>query len=228
MKNLLLILLSCLCCNSCMFKGFDQAFELTVTVLDMDGKPVKDRKVKAIAGSPFNGTIGFGRITGTAITGLNGQAVLNYTLNISDSSQDYAVIATEDDSLFKCINILTHTLSNKEENTIKKTGTLKMDSLVPFKIRIKTNRDDVTGFEATINSNFNSGNVSELVNNTFTKINFTTTMPKVDTIISTKVYSKADFIIRTSMFFKNEAIGNSRTSVIKNYDNRNNTYLIEF
>jgi hypothetical protein len=228
MKNLILILTICFLSNSCGFKGYDQSYEMTVTVLDMDGKPVKGRKVKALAGFEFHGTIPSGKVTGTATTDANGQAVLNYTLSVWGSGQDYATITTEDDALFKCTNVLTHISDNKQSSTIKKTGTLTMDSLVPFRIRFKTNRDDATSVGVLINNEKNLH--SDLtINTVFLKNTLFISTPKVDTIISTMVYSKARFTMLNSMNFKNQPVNISKgLTVVFKFEDRSSVYLQEF
>jgi hypothetical protein len=212
-----------------MYKGYDQSFETTVTVVDMDGKPVKERIVKALKGFNFSGRVPTdSRLGGSsATTDANGQVVLKYELNISSSSQDYMVIAADDDILFKCVNVITHTVPTEKTSTIKKTGTLKMDSLVPFKIRFKTSRDDVNGLRVIVNSKLPLGD--DIIHNNFMDVQISTSTPKIDTIISTKVYSKASFIMSNGMLFKNEPTYIAKNNTfISSFDNRNTIYLQEF
>lgn len=208
MKNLIVLLTLCFWTTSCRFQGLDQSFEMTVTVLDMDGKPVKGRTVSVSkSNSSFSGSIRFLRNTGaTAITDVNGQAVLKYDLQLSDSNQDFAVITAQEDDLFKNINVVTHTLSSQTTKLIKQTGIIRMDSLVPFKIRFKTNREDVKYLHLTVKSDvsYSSPRDFTLIERDFFMVTpISTTTPKIDTIISPLVYSKADFWLRNGMTFIN-------------------------
>jgi hypothetical protein len=229
MKHLILLLALCLSSNACRYKGESQPFETTVTVLDMDGNPVKGRTVKAFAdNSQFSGALSSSnRLKASATTDAKGQVVLAYNLDISDSSQEFAIIAADDDGVFKCTNVVKHNYQSAK-GTIKLTGTIKMDSLVPFKIRFKTNRDDVKALIVLIN-NAPSTPTDDVINTVFLKNTISTTTPKIDTIISTKVYSKASFTMFNGMNFKNapEFIIKDRT-LVTSFDNRNTFYLQEF
>lgn len=206
----ILILFLLLSTQSCTDNGFSQPFETTVSVVDMDGKPLKGRTVKVRTGfgppvSPFNDSISqFGKVLTSAVTDANGQAVLNYTLNaFSDIAPDIAVVAAVDGDVYKCVNFVTHTVVYGNQAKMKMTGKISMDSLVTFRMRCKTNRTDVTGIQfLAYNSPFASNRTD--IERSFIREYIRTTTPQLDTVIMTRVYSKAPFRVANSMVFKNE------------------------
>jgi hypothetical protein len=233
MKLFILLVLICLSNPSCMYRGCTQGFATTLTVLDMSGKPIKGRKVKALKSfSSFFGSLSSSdQLLTTAITDANGQALLRYNLSISDSSQDFCVLTAEDDALLKTVKVATHTLGNTCGSIKKLTETIQMDSLVPFKIRFKTSRDDVKSFQVNVTNdpslmqpqNFN------FIKRIFIDSSINTTTPKLDTIINTLVYSKADFMMWNSMSFKNAPVFISKgLTLMKSDVNRNLVFLQEF
>ena len=207
----ILVLFLLLSTQSCTDNGFSQPFETTVSVVDMDGKPLKGRTVKVRTGfgppvSPFNDSISqFGKVLTSAVTDANGQAVLNYTLNaLSDIAPDIAVVAAVDGDVYKCVNFVTHTVVYGNQAKMKMTGKISMDSLVTFRMRCKTNRTDVTGIQfLAYNSPFAS-NRTDNIERSFIREYIRTTTPQLDTVITTRVYSKAPFQVRNSMNFKND------------------------
>jgi hypothetical protein len=103
--------------------------------------------------------------------------------------------------------------------------------LIVLKIRFKTNRDDVKLFHVNVNNdpflmqpqNFN------FIKRIFVDSFNSTTTPKLDTIINTLVYSKADFMMWNSMSFKNApAFISKGLTLMKSDVNRNLVFLQEF
>lgn len=228
MKSLILILTICLWNNSCTYKDDTQSYETTVTVLDMDGKPVKRRKVTVFTGfTEFTGnTLGFNSVETSEITDINGRVVLKYNLSLTDAGIEYAMITAEDDVLFKSTNVVTHPFYKSPE-TLKTSETIKMDSLVPFRVRFKTNRDDVKAFSVVINNDNATGKA--VIKKVFMRTAFSATTPRIDTIINTMVYSKTNFMMNNSMDFKNQPSSISKGIIlVTNLDNRNAIYLQEF
>ena len=230
--QIFIILALCLLITSCMFRGFSQPFRMTVSVVDMDGKALKGRTVKIYRSiSSFHGELYNAVADSWAVTDANGQAVLNYSLNISDSSQDFAVVTADDDDVYKCVNIVMHSLDNKKHATIKKTGTVQMDSLVPLKMRFKTERTDVQGVSVGVyndpflysQQDFNT--ISRIFQKEFIK----TTTPKLDTIITTKVFSKAKFILWNYMSFTKDPVSISTgLTIFTSASDRNSVFVQTF
>ena len=205
----ILVLFLLLSTQSCTDNGFSQPFETTVSVVDMDSKPLKGRTVKVRTGfgppvSPFNDSISqFGKVLTSAVTDANGQAVLNYTLNaLSDTAPDIAVVAAVDGDVYKCVNFVTHTVVYGNQAKMKMTGKISMDSLVTFRMRCKTDRTDVTGIQFFVSGSSFSNRTD--IERSFIRESIRTTTPKLDTVITTRVYSKARFQVRNSMNFKND------------------------
>ena len=134
---------------SCQPQDIRQPFETTVTVEDMDGKPIVGKIVKVFGSSSntyYNDTIRdfYARATDSATTDKNGKVVLHYELvDRTDISPLFALIVVKDDAQFKAVNYINHESSHIITRAGKFSGTIKMDSLVPFSLRLKTNRDDV-------------------------------------------------------------------------------------
>ena len=218
MKNTILLLTICFWSYSCTFQGFSQSFENIVTLEDMNGKPIKGHEVRVLRNTSNSFPSSFDQELKSAITDNNGQAILNYNLNISDSSQDYAYILGEDDKLLKAVNFVTHTLTNKQSKIIERTDTIRMDSLVPFKFRVKTEKSDIRALRVYIFS------YSGSIQRNFADEYLFSNMSKIDTTTSVLVYSKADFIIRV---FTNNVSTLTNEIPIQNNVNRKDVFLLE-
>jgi hypothetical protein len=137
MSRLIVLLIICLWSNACHFQGYTQNFETTIQVVEVDGKPLKGRVVKfykLLGISYFVGSTSHSP-EGTVTTDVNGNAVFNYGLDISDSNSDYATFTTEEDTVWKLVSYPYHLVSAKKKK--KQTLKIVMDSLTTIRIRLQ-------------------------------------------------------------------------------------------
>lgn len=233
MKNLVFVTFCfVLGLSSCSITDNSQPYEMTALVVDMNGKPLKDREVRVfVRTEPFRGSIFRDEQThALGVTDANGQVVLRYSLDLEVPQQFATAFASEDDEM-RTVSIITHPSNSTKSDVIKKSGIIQMDSLVPFTMRFKTDRVDVTG----LNSFMGSGQIFSSLQNT-TNISRTflsgftvTKTPKLDTLITTKVYSKAEFSFINTMSLANSPYSISKGIVKfeKNQD-RSGVYLQTF
>lgn len=154
---------------------------------------------------PFSGFIFNDEQThALGITDGNGQVVLRYSLDTDDAQQFATVFASEDDAL-RTVSVITHQTNSTKTDVVKKSGTIQMDSLVPFTLRLKTDRVDVRGLNVFMASGqiFSSIQNTTNIQRTFTNVFSMTNTPKLDTLITTKVYSKAEFSFISSLSLAN-------------------------
>ena len=230
MKKLVLSLSVCLFINSCIYKGSVQSYEMTVKVVDMENKPIKGYSVKSLVGTAnFNGIIPSNHVKteATAVTDVNGVAVLTYNLDDSDSFSETATIVVSEDDLFKPVNVLSHGKSGP----LKKTGTIFMDSLVPLKIRIKTNRDDVASVNIRLTNEpiapYLTSLGKDIIKRGFMDSYFQVSTPKLDVIITAMVLSKNDVNMRIDMkLLKDSTI--TKVSRIYPFNYKDTVFLQEF
>jgi hypothetical protein len=205
-KAFLALIAICLTANSCGFKGYSQPYETTIQLVDMDGKPIKDVKVNIkmfINVGGFNNQGDF-RISNT--TNLEGNSVFNYSLNISEVTQDGASFAAADDTLWKVVNDVYHTVSNSgKEKTIKQVLKIQMDTLKTIKVRVQ--KTDATPRPLAIICQVNNGNAGVSTGSTYTtrlyenKFAFEWKKDSVgvlDTVLNCKIYAKAISYLRAS------------------------------
>jgi hypothetical protein len=218
--------------SSCLIRDNSQPFEMTATVLDMSGKPIKDREVRVfVRTQPFSGLIFNDEQTHAfGVTDEKGQVVLKYSLDIDDTQQFATVFANEDD-VFRTVSVITHSSSGNKTDVVKKSGTIQMDSLVPFTLRLKTDRVDVRGLNIFMTSGqiFSSVQNTTNIQRTFTNVFSTTNTPKLDTLITTKVYSKAEFSFISSLSLANSPYSISKGIVkFERNQDRSGVYLQTF
>lgn len=190
--------------SSCFVENNSQPYEMTARVVDMDSKPIKDREVRVfVRTQPFTGFLFSDEQThALGVTDADGQVVLRYSLDIDDGLQQFATVVASEDDVMKTVSVITHPANSTKTDIVKKSGTIIMDSLVPFTMRFKTERTDVTGFSTVVSSGqfFSSSqgqtNISRFFLNAFGQ----TRTPKLDTLITTKVYSKAEFGLNSALF----------------------------
>jgi hypothetical protein len=206
MKNAFIVLLYLvfLGTSSCI-KDNSQQYETTVTVVDVDGKPIKDRVVSIFVNTqPFFGSF-FNdpkAVFASNVTGVDGKVVLQYKLDLTDSPRQFITAIAQDEDLLRSVNVVTQQAFTST-NVVKNSGTIVMDSMVTFTMRLKTDRTDVQGVFASVNteqSNFSSINTTA-VQRIFLNAFAATRTPKLDTILKTKVYAKAPFLLNTTMTF---------------------------
>ena len=217
MKSLIttLLIFGVLLClmNGCMNDSIGSiAYSTTITVVDSDNKPLSGQKVKLVHGYGVRAdTFSFSSRNqsrykwDSTVTDNLGKAMFNYELTISESHQDYAAFATEEDKVWKNIEMISHTMnenhSNKSVNSLN--FTLRKDSLVPLSVRVQRANNSVGGISFGVYSDelqtySNSNGTESRINsrNFFTWSNESVML--VDTTFAVKVYSKASCNIASS------------------------------
>ena len=121
-------------------------YSTTITVTDMDGKPLAGQKVKLVYGFGFS-TLNPQQphTKDSAFTDNTGKATFNYSLTTSESHSDNALFGTEKDSTWENIETLSHGIFSSDESLNKRSFTLRKDSLVPLSVQIKKTSNRVGG-----------------------------------------------------------------------------------
>jgi hypothetical protein len=229
---LILILMTCIGC------GANQKIKINAvcTVVDMDNKPVKNRKIDLF--SILNGhnfqdsfTISKAILHQTKVTNDSGVVEFDYVWQNDESSTTFFHIVAKEDSFFRAVNHLTPQIPSLDKRKEDFKGTIKMDSLVPIKIRFKTNRSDADELKILIMNDPYLTTPQDLTLNPrkFIDKRIKITATTYDTTITTQVYKKADFMSWNIMFFKNTptTVGNKLVLMKKDVD-RNAVFLQEF
>ena len=194
MKNIKIITAFCLGILGCDIPAptVTQSFETTVQVVDMNGKPIPNRKVLLLVNlsnwySNFDtntiSNLGFGRET----TDANGHVKFNYKLSSDDIVQVANIIA-KDDTLYKAVTMVSHNVLSNKNESLKPEFMIKMDTLKAFKIRMKCDKTDMKSMYISVESRLSS-NESSIIDRNF--VRFLTETSK-DTTFSVRVFSKAD------------------------------------
>lgn len=122
-------------------------YSTTITVTDMDGKPLAGQKVKLVYGFGFS-TLNPQQphTKDSAFTDNTGKVTLNYSLTASESHSDIALFGTEKDSTWENIETISHGIFLSDEKSLnKRSFTLRKDSLVPLSVQIKKTSNRVGG-----------------------------------------------------------------------------------
>ena len=178
-------------------------FSTTITVVDRDNKPLAGQKVKLVYGVSvradtfaLNSQSKSNFKWDSTMTDNLGKATFNYELSISESHQDYAAFGTEEEKIWKNVEIISHTIS---ENHNSKSGnslsfTLRKDSLVPLSVRVQKTNNRVGGIRFGVYSDALrtfSNNAESAINSRIFFSWSSESVTLIDTIFNIKVYSKA-------------------------------------
>jgi hypothetical protein len=234
MKNILFVFfcLFFLGTTSCI-KDKSQSQETTVTVVDVDGKPIKERLVNIFVNSQrfFGFFQGNQQAFATGFTDANGQVVLRYKLDLSETPTQFVMAIAQDDESVRALNIVTHQGFSSTSGTSKTSGTIVMDSMTTFTMRFKTDRTDVQALsvQAGTESIIFTSTGTSIISRTFLGSFAQTATPRLDTVLTTKVYAKAPFNISASMSFKTNPFNINKGTIkfIKNQD-RSGVFLQTF
>lgn len=219
--------------SSCFIETNSQPYEMTARVVDVDSKPIPNREVRVfVRTQPFAGFLFSDEQThALGITDAEGQVVLRYSLDINEGLQQFATVFASEDDVMRTVNVITHPSNSTKRDVIKQSGTIVMDSLVPFTMRFKTERVDVTGFSTFVSSGqaFSSSQSQTNISRTFLNGFGQTRTPKLDTLITTKVYSKAEFWLNSALFLSGSPYSITKNNVrfSKNQD-RSGVFLQTF
>lgn len=230
-----LFLSICLCITSCFLNypacpvDYFQPFETTVKVVDRDGKPVKNKKVEAIQDYQdlgyFSENSGSKFEVASNITDNSGKVVLKYVLSHNCSQTHYGIIYVKGDSLFQPVNAIFHLNNEKDKviDTIKLSKTIIMDSLVPFKVRIKSAKTNINKVEISWRTLFND----TTINRTFLSSTLVLLPSPLDTTITARVFSKERFQMFNTIWLQDGSQIKGKNNVIDGTVNRNIIFIDE-
>jgi hypothetical protein len=171
-SQIFLFLAFCFTILSCdSYQEYSQPYEMTVTVVDMNEKPVKNRLVRVLDRFRDYSNNNFieGKELNRAITNNDGIATVRYKLLRAEYVAEQAWIIVTDDTLFKSVSYLTHVQDYAYEYWI------------------------LAGIQYTART----GEFDPIMSRTFANISVKNTRYKLDTTITTMVYSKANFGVTT-------------------------------
>lgn len=217
--------------------------EANVTLADASGKALKQTTV-ILKGYVINQER-------PQLTNENGQTQYQFDWQYNGSGSAFWVILAEETADYQMVNLLTSPNGyNESEGTVTLRDTIKMDSLVYFKIRVKTNRTDVANLSLSalregidpLPAKFSGGSnisgfdysgrstespVYRAIKKDFLKHNAPTSTPQLDTTFSLKVFARTAFKINATMGFK------TNTSTTQNFNvpakaARDSIFLIQF
>lgn len=229
-----LFLSICLCFSSCFLDypacpvSYFQPFETTVRVVDRDGKPVKNKKVVAIQAYQelryFNEN-SESKFDVASTTDNNGKVVLKYVLSHNCSQTHYGIIYVKGDSLFQPVNAIFHLNNEKDKviDTIKLSKTIIMDSLVPFKVRIKSTKTNINKVEISWRTLFSD----TTINRTFLSSTLVLLPSPLDTTITARVFSKERFQMSHTIWLQDGNQIKGKNNVIDGTVNRNIIFIDE-
>jgi hypothetical protein len=215
--------------------------EANVTLADASGKALKQKNLILS---------GYGIYPKRAqLTDENGQTQYLFDWSYNGSGKALWVIQAEETTDYQMVNLLSAPSGgNGSEGTVTLRDTIKMDSLVNFKIRVKTNRTDVTylslsalregiapltrNFSGTYESFYYNGRTTESpvyqsIKRVFLNHYAPTSTPQLDTTFSLKVFARTGFKIAATMSFR------PNNSTTQNFNipaksARDSTFLIQF
>jgi hypothetical protein len=197
----------CFSILSCEQPRFLQPYEMTVKVVDTNSKPLKGRKLNLIHGFEHSNHTFDKEVKDSLITDSNGSAVFKYTIESSgafDIVPYVARITVTDDTKLVATNVLAHGLDwstdkSKKTATIKVEDKIVMDSLIPFKIRIRTRKTNVIAFHLEVDGIWQYTKASRDIGRNF--LNVGSQLPGIllDTTINTMVYSKTPMRLYNSV-----------------------------
>lgn len=181
-------------------------YTTTITVTDMNGKPLPGQKVKLAYGY---GVISFETLKqhhskDSAITDNKGKVTFNYALTSSESHSDNALFGTEDDSTWIGFETISQSLtspSSTQKNNLLDLS-IRKDSLLPILIRLQKTSNTLGGRAVGIYSDRTSeGFVSRIFLNWSRD-----SIALLDTTFTVKVFSKIPCIATTSNLLKQNSI----------------------
>ncbi len=176
------------------------SFETTIKVVDMNNKPMPNQIVR-FKKSTINWDSKFEKsvldfLVIDEVSNASGIAKFSYDLFFDDITQ-VANFIVKDDTIFKTVNMASHTSLGRNNKNFEPEFTIRMDTLKPFKIRMKSDRADIKRLYISVGARLSS-NESSIVDRNFER--FLTETSK-DTVFSVKTFSKSDFWIYSSAQF---------------------------
>jgi hypothetical protein len=235
----LLLLSTCCFIFSCQKGPYLQPYEMTVTLVDAAGKPIKGRKLNLITGydhGKLNFTDG---IKDSLLTDNAGKAVFTYDIKSSDAfdiSSFNAAITVAEDSVFVAVNSLKHGLAWSGSQTyatdrVKLLGTIRMDSLVPFKMSVKVSKPNINFTldlmpKGVTSAEYEANKTSQQIDKHFIKLNADISSSPLDTILTGRVYSK--MTMNLFLGHSNGTLFTSASTIIDAAVDRNKVFVVNY
>jgi hypothetical protein len=175
-----------------------------VVVLDGHGVPLTNKKVNLYAilnGRDYSATNSTSNIAATATSDKDGKLAFDYTWESDESSTTFFHVVPVDDSLYKGVSYASIPIPDNSLSEVKHNVNVVLDKIVPFKIRLKSKRNDVLTnttnikFEGSVGGNTKlierelhssggSGNVPAALDKTFTAMAFEKNVCNIQTIFT--------------------------------------------
>lgn len=232
---LIFIILSFFAC----FTNPKAKVEAVVFLKDMSGKPLANRWLFLS---------GYVAKSDSAQTDKDGRVAFNtlWFLGNDSGKTDWSIAPKRDNKLIPVDFIFPPFI---DEKAVSITDTIKMDSLRDIKIRLKSLRTDLSGYEVVVGNTgyvpgYSAGNQPREYSDSFipfpsvhneVKVNYGVTFKisysgittSLDTVINIKAFSKAGFGIFMYAYYKNNS--DIRKEIIfKENQDRNGTILFEY
>lgn len=208
MKKYTILVLVYFTLSACIFKSYDQSYETTVQLVDMDDKPLKNTniKVRLFIGNGSHFDTSSTDLRETLRTNTEGNATFKYFLNISDSSVDGASFLVDHDSIWMPVAGVVHTVGNENKNkTAKQVLKIQMDKLRDIKIRVQKksttpyNLEFITNLTGTNDRLYDNSyaHVEQFRKNTFSF--YQKNVGLFDSIFMCKAYTKGNSTLQLQM-----------------------------
>lgn len=182
-------------------------YSTTVTVTDMNNKPLAGQKVKIIYGYSVNQNyIRSYHLKDSAITDNTGKVTLTYPLSISESHSDNAVFVTEDDTTWKSAEYVNQSFvsaSTKKVNLLN--FSIRKDSLMPVMIRLQKTNNTISGKSIVLFSERQNMGNSQIYSAIDSRIFYEwsrDSIAQLDTTFTIKTYSKIGGRVTVSYLLK--------------------------
>ncbi|MDZ7877627.1 MAG: hypothetical protein U5L45_08150 [Saprospiraceae bacterium] len=236
---------------SCVALDNASPVEAAVTLVDFKGQPLKNRVVFVE---------GYGTIRKEQLTDDKGQTQLNFNWDgYNESGTSVWAIQAVEDTSFKMTNLL-FSPNGGHGNSRKYTiaDTIRMDTLRPLKIRVKTNRTDLEYLRLQVSYEgigldrlksyggfYSTGTqtipvyrdspswssyywIKQPVNRSFVNHGKTTTTPQLDTTFQTRVFAHTNFKILCLILYKNTPKENIKELTFNPTVSRDSVLLLAF
>ncbi len=242
-NKIICIFIICLCLTSCnKDTTYLQPYEMTVKLVDRDGQPIIGRQLNLITGydqGKFNISNG---VKDSLLTDSTGSAIFKYDIRSSDAFDinPYVVlIRVVEDSTYVGVNYIRHGLDysgsqSHATSRVKLSGTIRMDSIVPFKIRLKTNKANVVSFLFNLKADqrsvaeYEANKLGQNLERSFINLNPIGLIPQLDTLLSTKIYSKTRVSIVSSIKYNDGMYAYLKMYELSPNVDRNSILLIDY
>jgi hypothetical protein len=200
-----------------------------VVIVDGDGNRLANKKVNLYATMNSADINSLSRIVATIPSDKDGKVVFDYTWESDESSTTYYQVAPADDTTHKAVTYYSIPLPDYSLKKATHNVSVTMDRVLPFKIRLKSKRNDVLTHSTKITpKNFSSGN-TKMIERELHNTGGSGNVPAAfDRTFTAMAFEKRVCVIQTNFIHAASPNNNSRTSEIDLKTLRDSVYLIEF